>query len=643
MSLPRILIVEMSDEPCPAISDLLGCCDLVVSLVQGTPDLFGILKPGEFSGALVATRFPKDGLEAAAQMKKGDPENQVPLLLMSSIRFADAEIDEAIKLGIKDFALFSTSPKLIHFKLLALARNKFTEHALHSNNLLLRSIIESTSDAIFVKDLDSRYLLINGAVARIIQKSSDDIVGVDDTQIFSPEVASRMMKNDQEIIRTGRSTTFDEATEHRAGASQYTTTKSPLRDNEGKIVGVVGISRDVTEIRNSEKDKDRLFKFYLEIGEIFGACLDRGVTISRVLDLALKWVGDSCIVHLKNKCGVLTQAGALGIALVPLPPSEGTRFVKDVDKNGELLSEIGEVQLRSMRLLGMRSWISVPMKFRDQVIGTISVQAFGRRYGDSDFVLIQELSYRAALAIQNSNLYADAQAAIRLRDDFLAVASHELKTPMTSLSLQVQSIQRFLEGYTNGVYPSEKMIQLFKVSGRQIHSLTEFIDGLLDVSRFAGGQLSLRLEYFDLFQVVKEIIAKLNGQPDGVDCPIQLDGALPVIGLWDRFRIEQVVTNLLTNAVKYGMGKPILIQVRKDGTNAILRVTDHGIGIAHEDQGRLFNRFERAVPGSRFRGLGLGLYITKEITQLHGGAVSLESELGKGSVFTVKIPLRLSA
>ena len=433
----------------------------------------------------------------------------------------------------------------------------------------------------------------------------------------------------------------------------------PIKNGDGTIREVVIMHHDITERTQSE----RTLKLLSEAGELLGASLDHRTTLQHVADLAAKRLGDCCIVHLLDKQGELTKvAAACGdpSKLIPLEelcdlvsrlpdPLFGPRFVQKfgqpkfvrcITPDFRLPDEIeGGDQLKDVKDFGITSMITVPMKIENRLIGTVSVQALGRFYNEQDLALAQELATRAALAIQNSNLYTEAQRAIHLRDEFLAVASHELKTPLTSLSLQIQSLQRILGERKSGTHAPEKLIQMLKISGKQLHDLSEFIDGLLDFSRFSDSHFSLRLTKFDLSQMAQEIVSRFSNLPENAGRTIAVESTASVVGHWDRFRIEQVITNLLTNAVKYGSERPVHVRVWAESGQARLSVQDFGIGITQENQERIFNRFERAVPGTHFRGIGLGLYITKEIITLHGGFISVQSDLGKGSVFTVTLPL----
>jgi PAS domain S-box-containing protein len=232
-----------------------------------------------------------------------------------------------------------------------------------------------------------------------------------------------------------------------------------------------------------------------------------------------------------------------------------------------------------------------------------------------------------------------AQAAVKLRDDFLSIASHELKTPLTPLRLQIQLLKRNLErdpALTNIMTRCYKSIES---SVKQVDRLAKLVDELLDVSRINAGQMQIEREEFDLRDMVRENLLRFKDEISDAGCALDIHLPYSVRGYWDPLRIEQVFVNVLTNAIKYGRGKPIRVSLEKDCDRVTLKIVDHGIGIGKEDSGRIFNRFERAVSPSEFGGLGLGLFIVTQILEAHDGKISLQSEVGLGSDFSIELPL----
>jgi signal transduction histidine kinase len=231
---------------------------------------------------------------------------------------------------------------------------------------------------------------------------------------------------------------------------------------------------------------------------------------------------------------------------------------------------------------------------------------------------------------------AEAEKAVMLRDEFLSIASHELRTPLSALELQVQSLQVQIER-TGGA--PDRLPARVEIIARQVDRLSRLITQLLDVSRIRVGRLELDREEIELAEVAREVAARFAGELDRSGSEIVLDLPEGVMGFWDRSRLDQVVTNLLLNAIKYGGGKPITIALWHDGDSARLAIEDRGIGISAEDQRRIFGRFERAVSSRQYGGMGVGLFIVDQIVRAHGGEIAVRSALGEGATFVVRLPI----
>jgi signal transduction histidine kinase len=234
----------------------------------------------------------------------------------------------------------------------------------------------------------------------------------------------------------------------------------------------------------------------------------------------------------------------------------------------------------------------------------------------------------------------EVQRLLHLRDEFISVAGHELKTPLTPMSIQTQTLVRTMRTSPE-IVKTERIRSYLEMCNRQIERMVRLIETLLDVSRLRLGTFTLKTESgVDLGEVAREVVNRHRPQWEAASSPVALlvDSPAPC-GQWDRVRLEQVVGNLLSNAIKYGAGHPIDVSVTRDENGARLVVRDYGIGISPDDQARLFNRFERAGSIKSFGGLGLGLYITRQIVTAHGGTIRVESEPGAGATFIVELPI----
>lgn len=247
---------------------------------------------------------------------------------------------------------------------------------------------------------------------------------------------------------------------------------------------------------------------------------------------------------------------------------------------------------------------------------------------------------RSEAEAQRNNLAmlaADLRKAVRVRDDFLSIAGHELRTPLSALKLQVQALENQIDKGVFGPLNPKLHERLVKAS-RHVGRLERLIDELLDVSRISSGRMVLQPEEVDLAAMVDEVLDRFSEEiaRSGGAISVQTNGG--VNGRWDRARLDQVLTNLIGNAVKYGAGGAIEVTAAAVGDTVLLSVRDHGIGIAPGDRDRIFGRFERAVSESHYGGLGLGLWIAQQIVSAHGGQITLDSTPGQGSTFTVQLP-----
>ncbi|HET8540174.1 MAG TPA: PAS domain-containing sensor histidine kinase, partial [Anaeromyxobacter sp.] len=230
-----------------------------------------------------------------------------------------------------------------------------------------------------------------------------------------------------------------------------------------------------------------------------------------------------------------------------------------------------------------------------------------------------------------------AQAAVAKRDEFLAVAGHELRTPLTALLFQTEALARGA-----GTLPPEAAARVSKLA-RSARRIARLVDDLLDVTRISVGRLTLERETVDLSELARDVVAR-HAEPGAAEASsLRLDAPRPVEGSWDPERIEQILEALVSNALKYGRGQPIDVRVESDGLTARIVVRDRGIGIAPEDQARVFERFERAASARHYGGLGLGLWIVRQVTEAHGGRIRVASRVGAGSTFTVELPLGAGA
>ncbi|MET0401269.1 MAG: ATP-binding protein [Cystobacter sp.] len=457
--------------------------------------------------------------------------------------------------------------------------------------------------------------------------------------------------------RVARDPRTGEPTEERFFNFSY----EPLRSVTGHVDGVAFFSYDVTDHVRARREVEQLAErqqFLYEASSLLGGSLDSVAAMERLMELVVPRFADCCAVHVITEEGRVEQLAGLYqdaeqervarqlLMLQPISLS-APHGIGKVLRTGasEWVSAFTEDMLPQrafsddvesmMRSLKLSSYICVPLVARERTLGALMLaqSPSGRHYSQADLTLAEELARRAALCLDNARLYRDAQEAIRLRDEFLSIASHELKTPLTVLRLQLAFLERHLPQDVE-----ERLRGKLDLAQRQSRRLSQLISLLLDVGRIVTGRVSLERSEMDLTRLVQEVLDRLGEVFVKAGSPVTLESPGRVMGHWDALRLEQVVVNLLSNAARYGEGKPVTLRVESDETHVRFIVRDEGVGIAPEDLPRIFSRFERAITVRHYGGLGLGLYISREIVESHGGRLLVESAPGKGSTFTMELP-----
>ncbi|MFP2907053.1 ATP-binding protein [Pyxidicoccus sp. 3LFB2] len=501
-----------------------------------------------------------------------------------------------------------------------------------------------------------RMKAVNPAFARMHgYDSPEQIVGRHVEEMLAPEALDNFRAELARTIEKGHHTY--ENLHVRQDGTRFPTLVDgvALKDAQGNVTYRAASFQDLT----ARKEAEDRFAFLARAGEALSSSLDEDTVLQRLAELVVPRYADWCSVDLLTERGTVERRVVVHREpeKVALAFEIARRWPIDLQAHGGIaqvlrtgeplcLPEIpdaalaalarGEEHLALSRALGLKSSLCVPLQARGRVLGafSLSIESGPRRYGPADVELARDLARRASLCLDNALLFRDAQSGIRLRDEFLSVASHELKTPLTSLKLQHTLIERAVdEG------PREKVRTRMLAATRQVSRLASLVDSLLDVSRLSLGKLSLELSEVDLAQVVKDGHERLEAVFAQAGCDVRLDVVAAARGHWDGSRLEQVVVNLLSNAAKYGAGKPVSIRVDTEGRLARLQVRDEGIGISAEAFPRLFGRFERGVSERHYGGLGLGLYISRQIVEAMGGTIQVESQQGHGALFTVRLPM----
>jgi signal transduction histidine kinase/HAMP domain-containing protein len=504
------------------------------------------------------------------------------------------------------------------------SRVKARTQALARSRDQLGVILGGIADAITVVDEDGAYVYANEAGARMAGAPSVEsflatpqLWSFDIEQIFDEQgdpvpldrlpakLAFAGEEQPPEVLVRMRMHGLSEA-------RWYLLKSAPVFDEARRARLVVTISKDVTEHRRAEET----LEFLDDASQLLAASMDWKRSLRRVGELSVPNLGDRCAIE------IVGDSGLASYTLYDSDPEQAAVEAPD------------------------ESVLVVPLTARGRAFGaiTLSAAASGRRYSATDRSIAGELARRAGTAIENALLYELAQKAIHVRDEFLSIASHELKTPLTSLGLQLELMRQKIDVGHQSAPPIDKIARVFDIAGRQVERLSRLVEDLLDVSRIEVGKLSFHFERVDLAELVRGVVGRFAEQLSKAGSALALEIEGEVLGPFDQIRVEQVVDNLLSNAVKYASGQPVTVSLARRGALARLVVQDGGPGIPPAERTRIFERFERGdASATRASGLGLGLFIAKEIVRGHGGSIRLESPEGSGARFVVELPVAAEA
>ncbi len=357
----------------------------------------------------------------------------------------------------------------------------------------------------------------------------------------------------------------------------------------------------------------RRAQWLADVGKQLSASVDEEATLASVQQVAVPAFCVSCTLHLPA-------------ADAPAPPDPPDLDLAESHRTGRTIDRSRDAGACS---------VTVPLAVAGRVFGAA-------RFGwadpqDSETVqLAHELALRTAMAIDNARLYGIAREASRVREEFLSVASHELRTPLHGLCLHIDLMEQdILDEAFSRAQLADRLRKIALHSQRMV----QLVGVLFDASLIESGQLAIARSHIDLVEVARETIEVFRASAASSDCAVTLEGDLTVAGDWDRLRMEQVFSNLITNAIKYGAGQPIGMVVERLGGDVSVSVRDGGGGIPSQDHERVFDRFQRANGAKEIPGLGLGLYVTRQIIEAHGGTIAVLCSSPAGTTFQLRMPL----
>jgi PAS domain S-box-containing protein len=675
-----ILIVDDRDENVLALEVMLSLPGVEIVTARSGAEALRLILKQEFAVILLDVIMPTmDGFETARLIRMREASKRIPIIFLTAGPELEM-VSEAYASGAVDFLIKPLNPEIVKAKVsvfvglyrmtrqirrqeeaLRLAERQRGEAALKESDALYEASFNAAAVGIAHTSFEGRWLRVNPRFCQILGYSQEECLERGFRDVTHPEDLADEMAGLQQLI-AGRIGTYhrEKRYVHKLGHTIWLdVTGSLVYDHAGKAKHFIAVIEDVTDRRRID-ERQRLLA---GTGQILLRSLDHRVTIDDVARLVTASFCDWCAIATVDRSAeagyhlaiahadhqMSTPLAELGRRLLDTPGfcrslgGDCAEMLTDLCTRAADIWNLDEGSAGLLKKVGCGSTLIVPLVIREQVLGQIILVSAhpAKRFGASDLATGQELAQRIAMGVEHARLYHEAQEAIRVRDEFLSIASHELRTPLTPLQIHFQRLLG--PRRSEAMVAPEQLQRILERCERQVHRLQALIDNLLDVSRISSGRLRLQTETVDLADIVRDVSGRFAEELAAAECQLVLDSVAPVVGQWDRLRLEQVVTNVLGNAIKYGGGKPIEIKVEETPLGGRLRIADHGIGIANGDLARIFQRFQRAVSARSYGGMGLGLYITRQIVDAHCGSIQVESHPGAGSVFVVELPRRAAA
>jgi PAS domain S-box-containing protein len=558
-----------------------------------------------------------------------------------------------------------------------LTTKKQAQDALEMSEARKAAILAGALDCIISMDHEGRIIEFNPAAENTFGHKRADVLGKDMAEVIIPPQlrhAHRLgLKN---YLASGEGPVLGKRIELpalRADGTQFPIELSIIPLQLGSHPVFTGFLREITERKRIEEERAKLLENetnarqrlatqyrVMSILAEAGTLQDASKKILQAIAEDMGWdLGCFWLVNDEKPSSlraIETWHSPKGNAPEFLRAMETWICPSGVGLPGRILQDSKQVWIQDVTLdqnfprselavkVGLHGALGFPILSGKRVVGV--VEFFSRQIRAPDDELLQTVATLSGQIGQFMDRLAAEEGlrkAVRIRDEFISIASHELKTPITSMKLQTQNLARSIARAGLESVGPERVSKALNVSTHQLDRLTRLVEDMLDITKLGSGNLKIEKGVFDLGDLVREVVERNREQLAAARIEPSLELTHGLNGRWDRFRLDQVITNLISNAIKYGAGKPVQIKVWKKDDQALISVRDHGIGIPKEAQGRIFNRFERAVAVTDISGLGLGLYIVSEILKAHGGAIRVESEPGKGAEFVIQLPLGISA
>lgn len=680
----KVNILLVDDQPSNLLALEAILDDLGPNLIKSTSgeEALQKLETLDFAVVLLDVQMHGlDGFETAKQIRSRERSRHTPIIFITAYESHHFPVDKAYSLGAVDYLVKPLIPVILRAKvagfvdiyqkaarLRQLEREQF-ERKLNEESRLAEAKLRATEERFagfmqhlpglaWIKDLQGRYVYANEAAMKVFGRFASQLYGKTDDEVFSPETAARFKQNDQQAIGVTTGIQVIETLKHDDGLIHHSiVNKFPIMGVDGEPMLVGGIAVDISDRIRVEET----LRFLSAASATLAEVIDYETTLQKVASLSVPYFADWCAVDMAAPVGSPRR-----LALAHVDPRK-IQIAQEIERRSPIAQRLPDAAFQVLKagksalsvdvaeseqmkgkstsaptsllpVLGLKSFICVPLKVRDRVLGVLTF-VMGeslRRFSQSDLAFAEELARRAAIAVENSQLYGNLREADRLKDEFLAMLAHELRNPLAPIRNALQILKM-------PTADSAMLDQVRDTAERQVQHMARLLDDLLDVSRISRGRIELRRELVDVASIVHRSVEAVHSVLE--ERHHRLTISLPSETLrvdGDPTRLEQVLTNLLNNAAKYtDSAGQITVCVERAGTQVVIKVKDTGIGIAPESLSRIFDLFvqaERRLDRSQ-GGVGIGLTLVRKLVELHGGTVEAFSEgLGKGSTFVVRLP-----
>ncbi|OSS40179.1 Chemotaxis protein methyltransferase CheR [Christiangramia flava JLT2011] len=633
-------IIETSDDAI-ITKDLQG---KITSWNQAAERIFGYSEK-EAIGKPITMLFPNSRLHEEdviiSQLKSGQRIDH-----FETIRLNKDGKPIAIELNISPI-------KNVHGKVIGASKvaRDISEHiSSHEKKEILSAIVESSDDAIISKNLDSIIISWNKGAQKIFGYTEQEAIGNSITMLIPENKLSEEVEILSKIRKGEKIDHFETVRKHKSGRDiTVSITVSPLKNHKGEIVGASKVARDITqqvEYQKALEKYNRNLEILNSIGKSISEKNDFKEVLQWIVDTTYRLTNSQLVMffyEVKSRHKVHSYAAVsgrskhfledIGVSRFKdiVPKSNAQSLIFNLNDEVEILNKRKSIYEKLHSLLGSSNFMVLPLSSEHHAAGGGFIFCSNQPdyYRSQDLLLIRNIASQVSATLQNSYLFEKIKQLNAKKDEFIAVASHELKTPLTSLKGYLQLLQHTNQNPATDGFIDKSLTQVERLNG--------LVDDLLNMSRLDSGRLDFKKRIFDLNKVIIDVVANFKYTHPSHEILFDVQQELLVFG--DAQRIEQVIINLISNAIKYSpFSNTIEITATKSVDSIIVSVRDYGIGVKEEHQKFLFDRFYRAENSTGIGGLGIGLYLSKEIIKRHKGEIGYRKPPGSGSEFYFTLP-----